>query len=98
MHKLIVYFSLPILWLHLLVRFYGKNKNLCAQDQAFTLPRRGNPFKSPFLQFAYYIIWLPEYRSVFYRRAGIIGKLMNIYLPGQKCLYIRTAQLGGVFV
>ena len=95
MHKLIVYLSLPILWLHFLVRFYGKNRSLCNQDQAFTLHHRGNPFKNHALQFAYYIIWLPEFRSVFYRRAGIAGKMMNIYLPGQKCLYIRTAQLGG---
>lgn len=86
---------MPFLWLHLLVRFFGGNRGLCEQDQEFTRPRRGNPFSNKVLQFAYYIVWLPEYRSVFYKRAGRVGRLMNLYLPGQKCLYIRTRQIGG---
>ena len=95
MQKIIVFFSLPFLWLHLLVRFFGKNKILYNEDQIFTRKHRDNPFKNTILQFAYYIVWLPEYRSVFYRRAKLLGKVMNIYLPGQKCLYIRTLQIGG---
>ena len=95
MKRIITCFLLPYLWLHLLVRFCGKTKNLCEQDQAFTIPRRGNPFTNKVLQFAYYIVFLPEYRSVFYRRSRYLSRLMNLYLPGQKCLYIRTMQLGG---
>lgn len=98
MEKVITYLSLPFLLLHLLVRFCGKSKHLYEQDQMFNLHHRSNPFTNTLLQFAYYIVWLPEYRSVFYRRAGLIGKIMNIYFRGQKCLYIRTVQLGGVFV
>jgi len=95
MKKLVVYLSLPFLWLHLLVRFYGKNRDLCEQDQAFTRPRRSTPFTNPVLQFAYYIVWLPEYRSVFYKRAGFWGKFMGIYLPRQKTLYIGSMPMGG---
>lgn len=96
--QIITFLSLPFLWLHLLVRFFGKSRELCDQDQAFTRARRGNPFSNKMLQFAYYIDFLPEYRSVFYKRSRYLGRLMNIYLPGQKSLYIRTSQLGGVFV
>ena len=95
MSKLFVYLSLPFLWLHFLVRFCGQNKGLYEQDQFFTRKHRYNPFSNTFLQFAYYIIWLPEYRSVFYKRVGIVGKLMSVYLPGQRSLYIRTKQIGG---
>ena len=95
MNKLIVYLSLPFLLLHFLVRFFGRNRVSCEEDQKFTRPRRANPFSNRVLQFAYYIVWLPEYRSVFYKRAGRVGRLMNLYLPGQKMLYIRTTQLGG---
>lgn len=95
MRKVIAFFSLPFLWLHLLVRFFGKNRTLFEEDQVFTRLHRGNPFKNTVLQFAYYIVWLPEYRSVFYRRARLVGKVMSLYLPKQKCLYIRTLQIGG---
>ena len=95
MQKYIVFLLLPFLWLHLFVRFCGKHRLLYEQDQTFTLQHRSNPFLNSLLQFSYFIVWLPEYRSVFYRRTGYIGKLMNLYLPGQKCLYIRTTQIGG---
>ena len=95
MQKLIVYLSLPFLCLHLLVRFFGRKRNLFEQDQIFTRLHRRNPFENPLFQFAYFIVWLPEYRSSFYIRTGLVGRLMNLYLPGQKCLYIRTAQIGG---
>lgn len=95
MSKLITIILLPYIWLHLIIRFFGKSKNLCEQDQSFNLRHRGNPFSNKVMQFAYYLVWLPEYRSVFYRRAGVLGKVMNIYLPGQKCLYIRTSKMGG---
>lgn len=68
---------------------------MCEQDQTFTRPRRANPFENKLLQFAYYIVYLPEYRSVFYRRSKYLGRLINLYLPGQKCLYIGTKQIGG---
>ena len=95
MNKILTIFALPFLILHLNVRFWGSASQLCERDQEFTRKHRGNPFNNKFLQFAYYICWLPEYRSVFYRRSGIFGRIMNFYLPGQKCLYIRTSQIGG---
>lgn len=95
MKRIITILSLPFLWLHLLVRFCSKSKDLFEQDQVFTRSRRGNPFSNKILQFAYYIDFLPEYRSVFYRRVRYLGPLMNIFYPGQKTLYIRTLQIGG---
>lgn len=93
--KLIVILLLPFLLLHILVRFMGMAKDLCKQDQSFNLEMRSNPFKNSILQFAYYIVFLPEYRSVFYYRTGWIGRIMKLYLHGQKCLYISTPKVGG---
>ena len=42
------------------------------------------------MQFVWFCLTLPEYRSVFYRRVGLLGRIMSIYCWPQKCLYIRT--------
>lgn len=36
------------------------------------------------------MLFYPDLRSVFYHRCGKIGKVLGIFLPPQKCLYIRT--------
>lgn len=95
MKKLFTVFFLPFLLFHLLVRYCSSAKILFEQDQNYTCSCQRNPFTNKLLQFAYWIVFLPEYRSVFYRRCGLAGKLMNIYFPGQKQLYIRTNQIGG---
>lgn len=90
MKKVLTIISLPLLFLHLIVRFFGNSKYLYDKDQNFTLKSRKNLFSNRILQFAYFTLWLPEYRSLFYKRAGLLGHLMSVYLPGQRCLYIRT--------
>lgn len=93
--KIIVFLFLPFLILHIIVRFLGKSRLLYDHDQSYTIRHRHNPFRNKLLQFAYFIVLQPEYRSVFYRRSGLMGRLMRIYLPGQRCLYNRTLDIGG---
>jgi len=93
--KIIAVFLLPVLWLHLLLRFHSKFSDLYRQDKVFTKEYRGNPFVNKVLEFAYFIIYLPEYRSVFYYRCGIWGRVVNLYLPIQKQLYIKTLNIRG---
>lgn len=90
----------PYLVLHILARFLSSEKKLLDKDQKNTIKCRNNPFKNPLLQFVHFIVWQPEYRSLFYRRLGIYGKIMNLYLPSQRCCYIRTpnSKIGGGLV
>lgn len=85
----IYYLTLPLLFFPILLRFYGKKSSKCYEDQLNTLMYRANPFKNELMQFVFYFLKLPEYRSVFYMRCGFIGKLFNLFLRGQNTLYIR---------
>jgi serine O-acetyltransferase len=98
--KIATVFSIPYLAIHIIVRFYSKNRDLYNMDQKANLRYRVNPYTNCLLQFVWYIIMLPEYRSLFYKRAGLWGIIMNIYLPKQKCLYINTQsrEIGGGLV
>ncbi len=93
------FIKIPFLLIHFLVRFYGKEKKNYELDQEIAQKYRFCPYKGNFLSFAYLICTYPEYRNVFYRRAGGVGRIMNIYFPGEKTLFIRTApsKMGGVF-
>ena len=93
--EFLTYISLPFLLLHLIVRFCGKKRLLFEQDQEFTYRLRANPFTNKVLQFSYYIVFLPEYRNVFYYRVGFVGKVMNLYLRKCNSLYIKTPIIGG---
>lgn len=93
------YIKLPFLFIHLLVRFFGSSKKEYELDQEITLKHRYCPYSSPVLSFAYLMMAYPEYRNVFYRRSGILGRIMNMYMPGERTFFIRTqpAKIGGVF-
>ena len=84
------YIKLPFLTLHLLVRFFGRSKQLCKMDQENTLKYRFCPYTNPVLAFAYLLVAYPEYRNVFYRRSGFWGRVMNVYMPGERTFFIRT--------
>lgn len=97
--KLLTIALSPLLAPCLLTYYSCKERNKCQEDLSFALNHRGNPFKSEAFRFLYFMVWLPEYRSVFYRRLGILGKLFNFMLPGQKLLYIRmNASQGGICI
>lgn len=76
---------------------------ICDEDQRHTSRCRKSAFHNPILQFVYFMLWLPEYRSVFYMRCGKMGKIMQ-YLPPpllhQNTLYIRmlSKNIGGGMV
>ena len=91
------YIKLPFLWLHLLIRFFGAKKKEYEMDQDNTLKYRQCPFSKKTLSFAYLVIAYPEYRNLFYKRSGVLGRIMNFYLPGEKTFYIRTnpKKIGG---
>ena len=100
MWKLVDLLSVLILWPQLIARFWGHSRVVCSEDQRQTLIHRANPYPhNEVFQFIHFMVWLPEYRSVFYRRVGRMGKIMSTWLPGQKCLYIRTlaSKMGGVY-
>lgn len=80
MKRLLTLLALPLLSFHLFMRFFSSIKTICEEDQRHTTQCRTSAFQNPVLQFIYFILWLPEYRSVFYMRCGKIGKFMP-YLP-----------------
>lgn len=96
MRKIITILSIPLLAVHIIVRYTSPQKRIMKDDLIQNILYRHSPFKSNFLRFLYYILWLPEYRSLFYKRAGFAGHLMNLYLPGCSSLFIRTHAMGGV--
>lgn len=91
------YVKLPFLWLHLLMRFNGRYKKEYEMDQANTLKFRYCPYSNTALSFAYLIIAYPEYRNLFYKRSGRLGRVMNFYLPGERTLFLKTKteKIGG---
>ena len=49
--------------------------------------------------FAHLMTWMPEYRNVFYLRAGILGKLLSIFCRPKSSLYLGdTSVQPGLFV
>lgn len=90
MRKVLTIVTLPYLLIHILVRFISTNRKVFSTDQVNNLKYRANPYTNKILQFAYFLLWLPEYRSVFYKRLGWVGKLLSLMLPGQSLLYLRT--------
>ena len=88
--EIILFLATPILIVPMAECFFSKRKLLYAEDQFFTLRNRYNPYSNEILQFMYFMIKLPEYRSVFYHRRGLAGRMYSLFLPGQKCLYIST--------
>lgn len=80
MKRLLTLLALPFLFLHLIMRFFSSRRIICMEDQRHTAQCRMSVFQNTILQFVYFMLWLPEYRSVFYMRCGKIGKIMP-YLP-----------------
>lgn len=91
MKRLLTLLALPFLSFHLYMRFFTSIKMICAEDQRHTAQCRASAFQNTILQFIYFMLWLPEYRSVFLMRCGKMGKVLQ-YLPllPQITLYIRT--------
>lgn len=86
MKRLLTLLAFPLLLLHLYMRFFSSIKTICAEDQRHTAQCRVSEFQNTILQFIYFMLWLPEYRSVFYMRCGLLGKLICFTPP----YYLRT--------
>lgn len=100
MERIITFLAFPALLPFVIAYKMGKSHELCRQDLIATLHHRSNPFRKELFQLLYFILWLPEYRSVFYRRNKKFGLIFRILLHPQKCLYIRTSssRMGGVLL
>ena len=49
--------------------------------------------------FAHLMTWMPEYRNIFYLRAGIPGKLLSIFCRPKSSLYLGDTSIGpGLFI
>jgi serine O-acetyltransferase len=49
--------------------------------------------------FAHLMTWMPEYRNVFYLRAGMPGKLLSIFCRPKSSLYLGNTSVGpGLFI
>lgn len=100
--RLLTVLAFPLLPFHLALRFLSPFRGLCGEDQRHTARCRRSEFRNTVLQFAYFILWLPEYRSVFYMRCGVAGRLLRFTPPlrPQTTLYIRTgsSRIGGGMV
>lgn len=99
MKKILTYIMLPLLIVHIVLRFSSSIKKNCKADQQAFGNARTNAFKSEnvVLHFVFFMLFYPDYRSVFYHRCGKIGKVLGIFFPPQRCLYIRTKRenIGG---
>lgn len=95
MKNLLTILALPFLPIHLFMRFFSSKKMICDEDQRHTSRCRKSAFHNPILQFVYFMLWLPEYRSVFYMRCGKMGKIMQ-YLPPP--YYIKTHCISGCYL
>lgn len=76
--QIVTVFLLPVLTPTLFVRFMSKSSSIMGADQKRTAELRHNPFHNSILQFAYFMLWYPEYRSVFHHRSG---KLLKYVTP-----------------
>lgn len=81
MKRFITILISPFLVTHLFFRFCTSIRLICEEDQRHTAQCRISAFQNPILQFIYFILWLPEYRSVFYMRCGLLGKLICFTPP-----------------
>lgn len=51
------------------------------------------------LMFAHLMTWLPEYRNVFYLRAGLPGRLLSIFCRPLQSLHLGNTSIGpGLFI
>lgn len=78
----------------LLFYFVNPNKNLLIQDievwksiHKIDLPN--------FFAFIYLMKYYREFRNIFYKRIGIISKLIGFTYPKEKTLFIVTNSIGG---
>lgn len=44
---------------------------------------------------SYLLTWMPEFRNLFYRRLGKIGKILNVFFPGERTLSLTPHEIGG---
>ena len=102
MKKILTYIILPLMIVHILLRFFSSVENVCDMDQNSFKKERTNAFKGAniVLQFVFFMLFYPEFCSIFYHRNGKIGKVLSIFCPPQRCLYIRASRenLGGGLV
>lgn len=48
---------------------------------------------------SYLLLWNKEFRNLFYRRLGTIGKVLSRLLPGEKTLFLPPSPIGaGLFI
>lgn len=78
--------------------FFCKNKNIIRQDVDRWCECTNLPLKFSFYHaLSYLLVFNKEIRNLYYRRLGIIGKLISIIVPGIKTLFITSAPIGGGF-
>lgn len=84
---------------HLLIYGFSKNRSIIAADVArwsnICLPKHPTGVRA----FVELMNRFPEYRNLFYYRAGHIGKLVSFLCPPLPTLYISTQDIGpGLFI
>lgn len=75
---------------HIILRYTGKRKHILDEDQNRNAIFRHSYFKNGLFQFVEFMTFLPEYRSVFYKRIGLFGRFLNLFIHGHRNLYIYT--------
>lgn len=83
---------------HLIVFYTHKNKKIMHADTARWLQVYKLHYKKS-LGFIFLLSHYPEFRNLFYYRAGVISNLLKIFCPRMNTLFITTDSIGeGLFI
>ncbi len=83
---------------HLLVFYTHSNRKIMQADTKRWLTVYDQQY-GMMMGFIFLISHYPEFRNLFYHRAGVISNLLNIFCPRMKTLYITTETVGeGLFI
>lgn len=88
----------PQSFIPILFYFISKNKDIIRQDVARW--RECTNLTSTFSFYhalSYLLVFNKEFRNLYYRRLGVVGKFISIIVPGVKTLFITSAPIGGGF-
>ena len=93
--KIIVCLAFIILWPHLLLFLFSKEKKKIYEDILVIMSKRHIKL-CPFLSVFYILLIDAYYRQLFYHRLGKISILLEWYFPCKKLFFIRKdCKIGG---
>lgn len=87
----------PHIWIPLISYIFSSNKEKIQKDVKQWIIYTNMRHLGFIHSLSHLLVFEKPFRNIYYRRIGLIGKFLNILIPGEKTLFITPHEIGGGF-